>query len=713
LSLFLGPRYEFALLSGLLGPFIVALAVAWVFAANESSARRAARVAATATGILLLLAFVGSFVEGNCEPALGYGLLLLGPGVGFLGVALGASFAIKCLPARLQARRVPRLGVALCVPLAVLIYGLVGLYRGPALYAYSEFAGYFAGPLYDLVDYRLDTLLSYRAGSVLLLVALTLGSWGQVSRGLSVVRRRASVGFFVCYGAYRGLGPSLGHELTEGRLAEILAGQVEGARCRVRYDPSQTARKSAKLVLRQCEADLRSVADYFATPVPESIVVSLFASVEEKGRITGAGRTSVAKPWRSEVHVQEAGFPHPILRHEIAHVVAAGFGRGPFRVAGSLGGLVPDPGRIEGFAVAAAPGWASDGTLLEWASAQSKLGKMPPLRSLFQVSFYGSSAVSAYGASGAFVAFVKERYGSEKLRRWYAGESLDELLGISFQELEHRFLARLAEVEVPAVVLRAARERYAALAVGERHCPHAVDRALGRAQAQCELDPELAREQVELAVRLDPTERDATLWLSSCFLAAGRVEEGQKLLESYSSGPEWSLREKELGLADIENVRHARDEAERAYVSLLARATSSAEARALELRLWALGKEVSPESQELVLVGLVKRLSDEVRLAELAALAQKAPDTFLSGYLLGRALFRAGFWKAAETALRSALPLEAPLPELRREALRVLLTSSCALGDLPSVRQVDEIYRSQALTENQRLELDELRAICP
>ena len=66
-----------------------------------------------------------------------------------------------------------------------------------------------------------------------------------------------------------------------------------------------------------------------------------------------------------------------VLAHELAHVVSGSFGSGPFRVAGPLGGLIPDPGRIEGIAVAASPGEDDDFTLFEWSKALLDLNLLP------------------------------------------------------------------------------------------------------------------------------------------------------------------------------------------------------------------------------------------------------------------------------------------------------------------------------------------------
>jgi len=59
-----------------------------------------------------------------------------------------------------------------------------------------------------------------------------------------------------------------------------------------------------------------------------------FRDAAEKKRLMGAGDTYIAKPWRKEVYLQMGAYPHPVLGHELAHVVAGSFGRGPFRIAG-------------------------------------------------------------------------------------------------------------------------------------------------------------------------------------------------------------------------------------------------------------------------------------------------------------------------------------------------------------------------------------------
>src|SRR5690606_16809945 len=148
--------------------------------------------------------------------------------------------------------------------------------------------------------------------------------------------------------------------------------------------------------------------------------------------------TYIAKPWRREVYLQPAGFPHPVLGHELAHVVAGSFGAGPFRVAGPLGGWIPDPGRIEGVAVAAAPRDDGDVALEEWAAAMRQVKLLPPLGRVFRLSFLGESSARAYTVAGAFMAWLREQQGAEVVRRWYGGESLLDLTGHDLEAWEAR-----------------------------------------------------------------------------------------------------------------------------------------------------------------------------------------------------------------------------------------------------------------------------------
>ena len=123
-------------------------------------------------------------------------------------------------------------------------------------------------------------------------------------------------------------------------------------------------------------------------------------------------------------------------------MIAGSFARGPFKTGGDVLGLLPNPGLIEGVAVAASPR-EGDLSPAEWAKAMKDLGILPKLHDLFGLAFLGASSGVAYTVSGAFVGFVKDTYGAAAVRDWYGGKALPDVTGASWADLEARFLAAL------------------------------------------------------------------------------------------------------------------------------------------------------------------------------------------------------------------------------------------------------------------------------
>src|SRR5205807_1470112 len=173
-------------------------------------------------------------------------------------------------------------------------------------------------------------------------------------------------------------------------------------------------------------------------------VAFFFADSGQKKRLMGAADTYIAKPWRNEVYLQVSGYPHPVLGHELAHVVAGSFGRGPFRTAGPLGGVWPNPGLIEGVAVAASPD-DEDLTDAQWARAMLDLGILAPVERIFSVGFLGEHAAKSYTIAGAFVRWMIDTHGAAAVRRWYGGEAIEAVTGKGWAALDADFRQSLAQ----------------------------------------------------------------------------------------------------------------------------------------------------------------------------------------------------------------------------------------------------------------------------
>ena len=52
---------------------------------------------------------------------------------------------------------------------------------------------------------------------------------------------------------------------------------------------------------------------------------------------------------------------------------------------------------------------------------------LPSVPSLFSFDFLGENASKSYTVAGAFVRFIRAKFGAATLRAWYGGESLTTL----------------------------------------------------------------------------------------------------------------------------------------------------------------------------------------------------------------------------------------------------------------------------------------------
>ncbi|HEY1536235.1 MAG TPA: hypothetical protein VGF76_19575, partial [Polyangiaceae bacterium] len=510
-----GPGYEAALVAGLVLPAVTAIGVAFEVGALRGTPLEAFGLGLkrgfwlSALGLLIVLCH--GLRVGFCDAAWGIELYLLAPLPGALLAGVwGAAVGICARRVRLGWRlRTACILGALSAPLLGIGVSLGRFYTSPMVFAFDPFFGYFAGPLYDTVIDAFWGLATYRAGSLLSLLSVgCLAAHFDENLRFTGFRRSwlAGVGVAAALGSALliGNGTTLGHFSTRSSIEAALGQQVYGARCDVKYS-SGILRRDALLFARDCDAELRADEAYFEIQAPPRVTAFLFANEAEKGRLMGASSTYIAKPWRHEIYVQYSAYPHPVVGHELAHVVAGSFGVGPFRVSGPWGGWIPDPGRIEGVAVAASPNDNDDFTLDEWAKTLLDLSLLPPLESVFRLGFLGQNSSTAYTVAGAFMHWFHDRYGASALRRWYGGEPIERVVGKNFGELEAAWRADLSRVQVAPALLNEARVRFDRPALFGRHCPRIVDRLNGVANQKLgSADTAGARRALGELLRLDP-----------------------------------------------------------------------------------------------------------------------------------------------------------------------------------------------------------------
>jgi len=702
LPLFGGPGYEQSLASGLVVPSVAAVATA-----VEVSASPLAPLACVARGIdlgarLAALAFATALLHGlragMCD--LSGGAVFFALTAGFGALMGGAWGALAGEASRgLRRRRLACVLLALAGPIAGIAVSLARFFGSPMIFAFDPFFGFFSGTLYDtVVDERVE-LSTYRAGSLALLAGLALvaSSLTRTERGALALRgapRSGEIARLLLGGcalaaalAVAAEGPRLGHWQTADSIARALGARSAGPRCDVVYPDSLRADQAALLV-RDCEEELAADEQRLGARLDGRLTAYVFRDAAQKRTLMGAAQTSIAKPWRREVYVQLASYPHPILGHEIAHVVAGSFGHGPLRIAGAVGGLWPNPGLIEGVAVAASP---DDDQLTEaqWARAMLDLGILPPVDRLFSLGFLGENAAKSYTIAGAFVTWVLEGWGAGAVRDWYGGGSIERLTGKTWDQLDAAFRRSLLELPMPAGASDYARARFERPSVWSRRCPHVVD-ALVRDGDHCRDDHRFASASAayDAALERDPHDAHARYERARIDLRYGDQRRGRDELSRMASDAEvsrtWRDRADEA-LADDDLARGRDREAAEAYGALAARTLDEDVRRTADIKRRAASDPVSRGVIVDLLVGDPGRPVDPwLGAFSLGAWAEGSPGG-LSLYLAGKNLtLHESYARAAEEldraldAAASAGDMPAPVA---RELLRQRAVCACALGD--------------------------------
>jgi tetratricopeptide (TPR) repeat protein len=437
--------------------------------------------------------------------------------------------------------------------------------------------------------------------------------------------------------------------------------------------------------VRDCDAHVEAGERWFEAPGPQRITVYLFVDAAQKQALMGAADTYIAKPWRREIYVQTAGYPHSVVGHELMHVLAGSFGRGPFHIAGSAGGLLPNPGLIEGVAVAAAPP-EGDLTPRQWAKAMKDLGLLPKLDSLFNLGFLGQNASTAYTVSGAFVGWVHDRHGAAAVRAWYGGRPLAEVTGVPWADLERAWQADLDTISLPEAARAQAKARFDRPAIFGRTCPRTIDSCKNAGDRLHNGGDEAgAIAKYDEVLRLDPHDGSAPISIARALIAEGRVDEGLAALARIADGegPRRDGRDRALEeLGDQSLAIDRGDDAVRRYEAVAARTVNEDQLRTIDVKIAAAKDPRARPAVVALLIGTHGRGPDKTLATErLAAWSAADPGDGLPLYLIGRQYFSAGQFEEAADRLDRALAGRIDVPRVAVEAERLRMITACGLSD--------------------------------
>jgi hypothetical protein len=685
--------YASSLIVGLVGSASAALV--GVRVAQLSRGRSGSQVAAAAALAALALVLAPLVIvlaraafAPACAPATGavYALLFALPGpvlAALVGASLGAAF---------RRRGAATAAASLLVP-AFVAWSLARFYATPTIFAYDPFYGFFPGAIYDEsvpltlahVTHRVGTL-----GWIVAAAALIVHAWEPATARLSPARLRAPspalgvmlAGLLTGVGVFAA-GPALGHRHDAADIARALERRVASRRCVVLYDRSIDAHQAA-LTARDCDVRVEQLEQFYGVRQPRPVTVFLFANSAQKRELMGAEDTYVAKPWRHEVYLQYAPFPHPVLKHELAHVVAGAMAGGPFRVT-ALGRLLPAPGLIEGAAVAAAWEGESDASPHQWSRAMLEAGLTPSVASLSGLGFFAASSGRAYTAAGSFCRWLIDTRGRERFRRYYRDADADAAYGESLGSLEAQWRAFLRGAPTPDGVLARARTRFRRASVFGRTCPLLLEDLARDAAGHLDAgDLAAAERELRALIGHDPTDLHTRLMLAVVRVRAGDLAGAAAVAgeAERALGPAAGQRARSQVADQVWRWRGA-SAARPFYEALDASSLDDDEARTLTIKRAMIGRGgLRAEAFRDLLIGRGELDPSPTSAMARLSLDPQALNDPWSAYLAGRQLFAAERFGPALEALRVGDIASLGEARVLAEALRMRAVALYRSGEL-------------------------------
>src|SRR5262249_58917285 len=114
----------------------------------------------------------------------------------------------------------------------------------------------------------------------------------------------------------------LGLRVTDGFVAESLGGLRQTTHFQIFY-PRGKPKQELDRLARDAEFRYAQIRAFLGGGPDAPISLYVYRSAEQKQELVGAGQTQFAKPWRLQVHINDAPLPHPSPKHALAHAMAA------------------------------------------------------------------------------------------------------------------------------------------------------------------------------------------------------------------------------------------------------------------------------------------------------------------------------------------------------------------------------------------------------
>lgn len=563
--------------------------------------------------------------------------------------------------------------IGLLLILVIALYALWHLYHGVSIFVYNPIFGFFPGPLYDeaipitwtLTISRINIVLW---GILLLLVLRITSGFGhnmiKVWDALILIIVAISI---VVISTNK---PEIGINYSRGYITEnILSDSLETENFIIYCAPGTPEANKIELIAMDHEWRYKQLDQFLDVDSSEKITSYIYPDIESRKRISGAGETTVANPIHNEIHLVYDSFPHPILKHELVHVMSGEFGNDLLR-------LSPKIGLLEGIAVAA--DWRGQRfTPHQWAKIMYEMEIAPEVKDIVGFGFWYAPSEISYTLMGSFSRYLIDAYGIEKFKKAYKSGDFSEY-NKSIDELSLEWKDYLTTIEAPPETKAIAEARFSRPSIFQATCPRKIAQLKNTAYKHFRDDNYFrARENFSDALKLNGSDPNLISWLAYSHYYDGNFDRAieiagssvpkskieENMLENIKGNSEWQTGNSEEALRIFNNLRTEQ--------------TTDNLTRELEIKISAI-------SQGSIVEESIKEFfatrDEMLQLAYLQEAIKEKPSYAPAYYLKGRLFFNEGEYEKAAPNLIEANLLGLPTESLTNENLRILGISQFANG---------------------------------
>ncbi len=638
----------------------------------------------------LLVILLNAFRVKNCDFLEGFAFFLLLPVVSCVyATALGVFFGLWLK--RRWTAYLAYLGYIFATLLA-LAYNLI---FHPPIFGYHSTFGYFPGPIYDERIVISGTLLIARGTTLLLawiflslaINTLEIGRhtrleptlyWQKLYRFkpqfADLNHRIHLIVLIIAFGLIYLFRGELGLRSTRGYIENKLGGLEETAHFKIYYEKGSKVEKEIEWIAQDHEFQYAQLTRYFQIQPTKKVQSYVYTSSEQKKRLMGARGTSVEDPLGYGFHINYEDFPHPVMKHELAHALTADW-HPILKVSLKIG-------LHEGIAVAA--DW-DEGKLTahQWSRAMQQLDIAPKMSQIMGLGFWAQASSQSYTLAGSFVRFLVEKYGVEKAKHVFPTGNFEEVYNKSLAELEQEWKGFLETVPLTEADLAIAAHRFNRRSIFQKPCAHEIAQLSSDGwRAYYRTDMTTAIRLFKQVYQFDP---DNPRHLRGLMYAHYHTED-------YPSTVEWASRiiahpEASMSrVAEAKNVegnvywqQGKREDALSRYQEVFTLHTSDALDREAQAKLATLALE-APDVENKVRQVLVGQVSNRLKMTLLHEVINALPEWGLGHYLIGRQLYFDQEYAASNRYLLNAADLELPHQKLAVENIRLIGVNSYRLG---------------------------------